>query len=471
MHHGHPLLVEQLNDDLGYQSIAEWDSFAHVQLMLTLEDEFGLAMTNDLMLELDSVRAIKSCIERKRANGSAGNAPPQSTPCQHRAPAPAAVHRGLTGIHFDNSTITHIDGERGRLEYRGYDVDELAEHATFEEAAWLLLHGELPTRPQLSKFSDELGAARTLPTSVLNLLDIMKGAHPMDALRTAVSALGASADDAATGDPAAAMRAGITLMAQVPTVIATHHAVRNGRTPCQPRPDLPLAHDFLRMLIGGEPAPELVRIIDQDLIVHADHGSNASAFAARVAIGCGVGPYAAVTAALAAFAGPLHGGAVESAMRQLDKIDGPGSAASFVRELQHRNQPVMGFGHRVYRTEDPRVRHFRKTARDMSERCGATRTFETLEALVEAMQPYARLGIGANVDLYAGLTYRLMGLPDDLATAIFAAGRMPGWIAQALEQQSNNILIRPLLNYVGASSRPYPARSDIGATPSGAKAT
>ena len=286
----------------------------------------------------------------------------------------------------------------------------------------------------------------------------------MDALRTAVSALAVGGDSAHQREPDAEMKAAVGLIARIPTLIAAHHTLRQGRTPLAPDPSLGHAHDFLRMLLGNEPSPEAVRLIEQDLIVHADHGSNASAFATRVAVGAGADLRGAITAALATFAGPLHGGAVEEALRQIDRIGAPENAAAFVRDQQSANKSVMGFGHRVYRTEDPRVRHFRQTARAMSARNNDTRAFETAEALVEAMKPFARLGVGPNVDLYAGITYRKLGLPDDLAVAIFAAGRMPGWIAQALEQRSNNILIRPLLHYVGAASRAYVPISDRPAT-------
>lgn len=444
--------VDRLTDDVGYQSIVEWDSFAHVQMMLALEQELNVEITNELMIELDSIRAIKAYANRLKASAAVVTAAPlAATPKVERQHRAAEIHRGLSGVYFDHSAITRIDGEAGRLEYRGYDVNTLAEGATFEETVWLLLYGELPNATELAQIRSELAGARVLPQSVLIVIEALKSAHPMVALRTAVSALAADRGVGGVVDTAT----GIRLIAQVPTIIATHHALRNGRVLMQPDPARSHADDFLRMLLGHEPPPELVRLVDQDLIVHADHSSNASAFAARVAISAGADPHAAITAALATFAGPLHGGAVEAVLQQVDRIGGPERVAEFVSELQSRNQPVMGFGHRVYRTEDPRVRHFRATAQGMSRSHGDMRGFETVEALVEAMRPFARLGIGPNVDLYAGLVYRLMGLPDDLATAIFAAGRMPGWIAQVLEQKANNILIRPLLQYDGKPSRSF----------------
>lgn len=451
--------VARLTDDVGYQSIAEWDSFAHVNLMLALGEELGIEITNDQMLELSSISAIKSFTAEPAVGGAPlpEKAPPEQT---RAAPPSAMIHRGLSGITFDSSAITQIDGDNGRLTYRGYDINALAENATFEETAWLLLEGELPRADELTSFSLEIGNARAVPQPVLAMLEAMRGAHPMDALRTAVSALGALEQVVPGTDDEAAKQMGLQLIAQAPTVIAAHHALRSGRKPVAPDPRLSHAHDFLRMLLGHEPMPELIDMMDEDLVIHADHSANASTFAARVATGCGVGMHAATTAALAAFAGPLHGGAVEQALAQIDRIGAPEAAAAYVRDRQSRNQPVMGFGHRVYRTEDPRVRHFRETAGALSSQYGDTRAFEIVEALVEAMQPFARLGIGPNVDLYAGLIYRLLGLPDDLACTIFAAGRMPGWVAHVLEQRSENILIRPLLHYVGPKSRPFVSLAD-----------
>jgi citrate synthase len=442
---------DRLTDELAYQSIPEWDSFAHVQLMLTLETKLGVIITNDLMLELNSLMAIKdyaASVREPMPLASVAASEPAHGPLESKT---FNVHRGLTGVIFDHSTITEIDAEYGRLSYRGYDVNDLATHASFEETVALLLDGELPDAPRLERFNRELANLRALPSSIIDLLAVMKHAHPMAALRTAVSAL--SVQHSAKTNQLNTAGAGLRLIAQVPTLIAAHHALRSDRNPTAPDPALSHAQDFLRMLLGRDSSPELSRLIDQDLIVHADHSSNASAFAARVAIGSGADVHAAVTAGLAVFAGPLHGGAVEAVLQQIDQVGRPEHAAAFVRERLRQNQPVMGFGHRVYRGEDPRVRHFRHTAYQMSERTGNTTSFNIVEALVAAMQPCLRLGIGPNVDLYAGLVYRLMGLPDDLACAIFAAGRMPGFVAHILEQHTNNILIRPLLHYNGPSRR------------------
>ncbi|MET9686486.1 citrate/2-methylcitrate synthase, partial [Streptomyces coeruleorubidus] len=215
------------------------------------------------------------------------------------------------------------------------------------------------------------------------------------------------------------------------------------------------AEAFLTVLLGERPSPAAVRFIDKGFIVHADHGSNASAFTARVAIGCRAGMTAAITAAVAAFAGSVHGGAAERVVGLIDQVGSPGNARAHVEALQSRGEPVMGFGHRVYRTEDPRVRHLRSTVAALSQERGDTTGLDILDAVATAMRPYSRHGVAPNVDLYAGLAYRLLGLPDDLAVPLFVVGRTPGWVAQALEQQSNNVLIRPLLTYVGQHGRTY----------------
>ena len=447
--------VDQLNDDVGYQSIPEWDSLRHVGLMVALETELGKPINDDLTLQLTSVAAIREFVR-------ASDATPDSAPAESRLPAPShsrpsgvTVHRGLEGVYVDRTTITHIDGEQGVLEYRGYSIHDLVEQSSYEETTWLLLHGELPDAASLASFERELASHRTLPEPVVGLVRALAHGHPMDVLRTGVSALGALSSERGDESATGAFEAGVRLIAQVPTLVATQHALRSGRAPVAPRPTASHAWNLLYMLTGQEPSPAAVHFVDRDLIVHADHDANASAFAARVTIGSRSNLHAAITAAIAAFAGSLHGGAAERVTELINAVGTPEHAPAFVRACQQRGQPVMGFGHRVYRTEDPRVRHLRAIARQLGEERGDTLGFRIIEALVDAMEPYARHGVGPNVDLYAGLAYRLLGLPDDLSVPIFVAGRMAGWVAQALEQKANNVLIRPRMQFVGAGSRAY----------------
>jgi 2-methylcitrate synthase len=365
------------------------------------------------------------------------------------------VHRGLKGIYFERSAISFIDGKAGELRYRGYSIHDLAEQSTFEETAYLLLHGELPTRPALAGFQERLAEARQLPETVARLIGDMRHAHPMDVLRTAASALAAFDPDRGSNDAEAMRRKGLRLTSQIPTIVAMHEALRNGRAPVAPDPSLGHAANFLWLLKGKVPSRHSAKLLDKDLILHAEHGSNASSFAARVVIGTEADLHAAVTAAIAALSGPAHGGAAEDVMRMAQEIGTPENAAAYVKAKRDAGEAVTGFGHRVYRTEDPRARHMRAGVAALSEEMGEPRWFNILQAVVEAMKPYARHGVHVNVDFYSGVIYYLQGIAADLFVPIFAAGRVPGWTAQCLEQSANNILIRPLTLYDGPQARDY----------------
>jgi len=367
------------------------------------------------------------------------------------------VHRGLKGVYFDRSQVCFIDGRAGELSYRGYSIHDLAEHSTFEETCHLLLYGELPTRSQLERLDAELKAARTLPPAAYEMIRLLAPAHPMDVLRTTVSALAAFDPDVADSSPAATRRKGVRLTSQVPMIVAAHEHIRNGREPVAPDAALPHAANFLYMLKGARPAAEVARLMDVDMILHAEHGSNASSFTARVVAGTEANLHAAITAAIAALSGPAHGGAAENVMRMAQEVGDPSRAAEYVRQKRSNKEPVMGFGHRVYRTEDPRARHMRAGVEALSRRLGQPQWYRILAALVEAMKPYARHGVNVNVDFYAGVVYYLNGIAEDLFVPIFAAGRVPGWSVQVLEQMANNILIRPLTVYNGPEPRAYVA--------------
>lgn len=369
--------------------------------------------------------------------------------------ASVEVHRGLKGVYFDRSRVCLIDGRAGELLYRGYSIHDLAEHSSFEETAYLLLKGELPTPDELGAFAAELKAARALPAPVYDIIRTVKDAHPMDVLRTAVSALAVFDPEVADNSPAAIVRKGIRLSAQVPVIVAAHHHIRRGREPVAPNASLGHAANFLYMVKGEEPSADAARLMDIDMVLHAEHGSNASAFTARVVAGTEANLHAAVTAAIAALSGPAHGGAAENVMRMAQEIGDPASAAEYVRRKRAAREPVMGFGHRVYRAEDPRARHMRAGVERLSRELGQPHWYQILQAVVEAMKPYARHGVNVNVDFYAGVVYFLYGIPEDLFVPIFAMGRVPGWTVQVLEQLENNILIRPLTLYNGPAPRPY----------------
>ena len=376
------------------------------------------------------------------------------------------IHRGLKGVYFDRSRVCDIDGRAGELRYRGYSIHDLAENSTFEEACHLLFTGELPTGEELARLTAQLKAARTLPPAVLQLIGLVQDAHPMDVLRTAVSALAAFDPEVADNSPEATLRKGIRLTSQVPMIVAAHEHIRNGRQPVAPRDDLSHAANFLYMLKGTVPSADAARLMDVDMILHAEHGANASAFTARVVAGTEANLHAAITAAIAALSGPAHGGAAENVMQMAREIGDPAKAAAYVKAKRDNRQAVMGFGHRVYRAEDPRARHMRAGVEKLSLEMGEPKWYQILAALVEAMKPYARHGVNVNVDFYAGVVYYLNGITADLFVPIFAVGRVPGWTVQVMEQMESNILIRPLTLYSGAAPRAY---VPIGArSPSGA---
>ncbi|MDP7604296.1 MAG: citrate/2-methylcitrate synthase [Alphaproteobacteria bacterium] len=369
--------------------------------------------------------------------------------------ADVKIHRGLMGVHFDRTQTTHIDGRAGELRYRGYSIHDLAQHSCFEETAYLLLHGELPDAAALAAFDGELKTARLLPDAVVEVVRGLGQAHPMEVLRTAVSALGPFDPDLDDSSPAAILRKGIRLTSQVPVIVATHHNLRQGRQPVAPDPGLGHAANFLYMLKGEEPSAAAARLMDTDFVLHAEHGSNASSFTARVVSGTNANFHAAATAAVAALSGPAHGGAAEDVMRMATEIGEASKAADYVKAMRRAKKPVTGFGLRVYRTEDPRARHMREGVEKLGLEMGQPQWYEILQAVVAAMQPYARHGVNVNVDFYSGVAYYLHGIPEDLFVPIFAVGRVPGWTVQVLEQLANNILIRPLLHYVGPAPRDY----------------
>ncbi|MEZ5715821.1 MAG: citrate/2-methylcitrate synthase [Paracoccaceae bacterium] len=370
------------------------------------------------------------------------------------------INRGLKGIYFERSGVSHIDGAKGELSYRGYSIHDLATQSTFEEVAYLLIFGDLPNRAELADLDARLKAARQLPPEILDIVAACRAGHPMDVLRTAVSALAALEPQSQQVGEDAFIENGIRLTSQVPMIVAAHEAIRNGRTPVAADPALSHAANWLWMLKGEKPSDDAARLADVDFILHAEHGSNASSFAARVTTATETNLHGAIVTALSTLAGPAHGGAAEDVMKMVHEIGRPENAAAYVKAKRAAKEAVTGFGHRVYRAEDPRARHMRDGVRKLGQEMGAPEWYEILQAVVEAMAPYARHGLNVNVDFYSGVIYQLHGIPMDLYVPIFAIGRMPGWIIQCIEQQRQNILIRPLTLYNGPDMRPYPALRD-----------
>ena len=367
------------------------------------------------------------------------------------------LRKGLKDVYFDRSDTSFIDGKRGKLLYRGYDIHDLAEHSTFEETSYLLLHGSLPSSSELAQFGAQLRASRGLPEEVLQIIQIMRRAHPMDVLRTAVSAMSSVAAAASDISRESVLGKSISLTGAVATMVACHARIREGKEPVEPDEGMGHAANFLYMLFGEVPNPVDARLIDKDLVLHAEHGVNASTFAARIAGSTQADFYAAIVAALAVLKGPKHGGAAEAAMKMAQEVGSEDNAANYVAKLLNGGGRVAGFGHPVYKALDPRSVHLKSDAKALGERRGQPKWFSIIEAVAntDAMKRRAKLGIAPNVDLWSGAIYSLLGIPEDLFVPLFAMGRMPGWCTHILEQYSKRDILRPRLEYSGLMDREY----------------
>lgn len=364
------------------------------------------------------------------------------------------VKAGLEDIVAATSTICDVNGKEGRLIYQGFDIHDLAEHSTFEEVVYLLWFGRLPNQLELDKLSKELKGNRALPPQVVTAMKTFpKAVPPMEVLRTAVSLLAFYDPDDQNDGREANIRKATRLIAQMPTIIAYWDNIRNDRETKEPRSDLSIAANFLYLLTGKVPDDLSAKSLDIALILHADHELNASTFAARVAAATLTDVYSATVAAICTLKGPLHGGANQEVIKMLLKIDNPANAAQYVHKLFEEHQKVMGFGHRVYKTEDPRAFHLRKMSEELGKKKGEMKWFQMSRDIEEMM--LKEKGLYANVDFYSASVYYLLGIPIDLFTPIFAMSRMSGWAAHIFEQLSNNRLIRPRAEYTGASNLQY----------------
>ena len=365
------------------------------------------------------------------------------------------IKRGLQGVYIDRSKSSFIDGTEGKLLYRGYSIHDLAEKSSFEEIAYLLLYGELPNKTQLQDFDSNLRSSRSIPAEVIEIIRVVKDSHPMDVLRTAVSALSAYDKEVADNSVEATIRKGIRLTAQAPTIVTTHARIKEGKDPVSPNANLNQAANFLYMLFGEEPTEQEARLMEKDFVIHAEHGINASAFAARVAASTNSDLHSAVVSGIGTLKGPAHGGAAEEVMAMALDIGEEEKAEGYVRNILDGGGRIMGFGHRVYKVEDPRARHLQTECQALGDQKGQPKWFRILSKVAEVMEPYQSIGICPNVDFWAGAMYHLMGIPKELFISIFAMGRIPGWTAQVTEQFSDNILLRPLLLYDGPMDLPY----------------
>ncbi len=371
---------------------------------------------------------------------------------------------GLEDVIAARSAITAVDGAAGRLYYRGYEIAEVVERLTFEETTALLWFGDVPDADASAAFRARLAGTRGLPAAVLAALRTLpRDCHPLDALRTGISAAAASDPDARASDRDANLRKACRLMTLVPETVGAWHRMRTGREPLPPRTDLGHAAYVLYLMEGREPAPDVARVLDVGLTLHADHELNASTFAARVAVATLADLHAAIVAAIATLKGPRHGGANDDVLAMLREIGDPARAEAFVADRlgsraglsrTERADPrarMPGFGHRVYRVDDARARVLRGLARSMAEATGRERLFEVAERVYAAVT--ARTGLPVNVDFFSAVVYDALGIAPDLCTSIFAIGRVAGWCAHALEQYADNRLIRPRADYVGSPPR------------------
>lgn len=361
---------------------------------------------------------------------------------------------GLRGVVAAKSTMSSVNGEEGKLIYQGYDIHDLAEHSTFEETVFLLWNGRLPKSGELDDLKTELRANYAIPSEILVFMrHFPHDADPMDVLRTCVSTLAFYDKDGRNTDIESAKSAAVKLTAAFPSIIAAWERIRNGHEPVAPDATLDIAENFLYMMRDEKPDPSEANMLDVCLILHADHGFNASTFTARVIAGTLADMYGAITGGIAALAGPLHGGANTAVIKALKEIGTVENVEPWLDDMLANKRKVMGVGHAVYKTEDPRATWLRKFSEKMGEVTGETKWFEIskkLETLVKQKK-----GLNPNVDFYSASTYYLMGIPFDLFTPIFAISRISGWTGHVLEQYAENKLIRPRAEYVGARDQQY----------------
>ncbi|MBP3192552.1 citrate/2-methylcitrate synthase [Natronogracilivirga saccharolytica] len=364
------------------------------------------------------------------------------------------INRGLDGIIAFSSTKSAIDGEKGELNYAGYNIDTLAENASFEEVAFLLWNDRLPKADELEELNKQLRAERDLPEPVLEYIRTTdKNAEPMSVLRTATSMLADFDDEATDNSPEANMRKSIRMTARMPAIIAAFSRVRDGKEIVAPLKEGSIAYDFLYMLNGERPGEKAEKVMDICLILHAEHGMNASTFVCRAICSTESEIYSGVTGACGSLKGPLHGGANTAVMNMLLNLDKDADVEAFIRERLAERKKVMGFGHRVYRTIDPRAKHLQKMSKQLAEETDTVYLYEWSDKIQQVMKD--EKNIDPNVDFFSATVYYSMGIKPDLFTCIFAMSRVTGWTAHFMEQAENNRLIRPRQLYVGEKNQPW----------------
>ncbi|MFB2895059.1 citrate synthase [Aerosakkonemataceae cyanobacterium BLCC-F50] len=364
---------------------------------------------------------------------------------------------GLEGIPAAESAISHVDGHKGILEYRGIKIEELAEKSNFLETTYLLIWGKLPTKPELEAFEHEIRYHRRIKYRIVDMMKCFpESGHPMDALQASAAALGLFYSRRDLHNPAYIRAAVVRLMAKIPTMVAAFQLMRNGNEPVRPRDDLGYSANFLYMLNEREPDPLSARIMDICLILHAEHTMNASTFSARVTASTLTDPYAVIASAVGTLGGPLHGGANEEVIEMLEEIGSVENVRPYLEDCLQRKSKIMGFGHRVYKVKDPRATILQGLAEQLFDKFGMDKYYEIAVELERAVEEkLAHKGIYPNVDFYSGLLYRKMGIPTDLFTPIFAIARVAGWLAHWKEQLEENRIYRPTQVYTGYHESHY----------------
>ncbi len=373
-----------------------------------------------------------------------------------------AFSPGLAGVPVTESSISYVDGERGHLEYRGIDIEVLAEQSSFEEVCYMLLYGHLPNRTELARFDDDLRHHRRIKYSIRDMFKTFpENARPMDALQAGVAALGmfyplSHGLNASDMDPVFIHGASTRLIAKMPTLVAAHARMRMGDDPIAPRDDLSHAANFLYMLTGEAPDPLFERIMDVALIVHAEHTINASTFSAMVTASTLADPYTVISSAVGTLSGPLHGGANEEVLAMLDEIGSVDRAEDYLNAKLENKEKIVGLGHRVYKTKDPRATLLQRLYGELTTKYGPDPTYEIARRIEElSKSTLGAKGVCPNVDFYSGIVYRKMGIPTDLFTPIFAIARVAGWLAHWIEQLPRNRIYRPVQIYTGKHGQPY----------------
>jgi citrate synthase len=371
----------------------------------------------------------------------------------------AAPVKGLEGVVAATTRLCDLDGVNGRLAYQGYDIDDLARRATFEEVVWLLWHGELPGSAELTGFRRELADAAPLSPVLAKLLKVLpRDVHPMRVLQGAVALLGGLDPDGEDNSPPADRRKAVRLVAQMATVTAAFHRIRGGKRPVPPRPELSHAANFLYMVAGRKPRAVSVRAFDAALVLYAEHELNASTFTARVIASTLADMHAAVSGGLGALKGALHGGAGEAVMRTLQEVGAPDRAEAFTRQALAEKRRLMGFGHRVYKAGDPRARILKELAAAACRKSGEAVWFDIAVRLHDAVN--REKGLIPNVDFYSAPLFYALGIPVDLFVPVIAVSRVAGWTAHVMEQHADNRLIRPRGEYLGPGHRPFEPLAD-----------